>query len=223
MKQRSPIFVVFALIQSLLGTHGLEITLDGFEVLNCRSIICRSAYREYNVTGRIILEEGEIMPGYILYEYKCPTTRRCVTYPGLGDVWELFIAVDAGKCAYETYRWGCKLISGRTYRHFFGRSFFYLFRLCTVRARMVADKTYAWQTPINPTGNKHVSNELNMSDYKNDSSYSSQYDASLEKDDVQVPCGSMSFSRSGADKIHLPDAVLIILGSEIAINRIVFY
>ncbi|CAL1539134.1 unnamed protein product [Lymnaea stagnalis] len=210
MKQLSCLCAVFALLQILLRTHGLKITLDGFENQNCKQT-CRSAFQGYNVTGRIILEEGEIMPGFILYEYKCPKTTGCVTYEGLGEVWEEFITVATKNCDYETYKWGCKLISGRTYRHFFGRSLFFIFRLCTIRARMLVKESSEWLTPVNATGIKHVSNELKMSDYKNDSSYSTQHEAGFERDDAAVPCLYMSTSDAGVDKMYLPGAAMFIV------------
>ncbi|CAL1544222.1 unnamed protein product, partial [Lymnaea stagnalis] len=184
----------FAFLQILLGIHGLEITLDDFENINCGKpgMVCRNAEVEFNITGRIILEKGEVMPPFIAYEHKCPQVPGCITYKGQGDVWEWRESIVAGECNWEKKDYGCKLISGRTYRYFIWGDYYYYFRFCTVRARLVdVEKPRDRLTPINAPGIKYVSNELKLSDYKDDSSYSSDLDEMFEKEDASIPCHYM--------------------------------
>ncbi|CAL1545759.1 unnamed protein product [Lymnaea stagnalis] len=225
MNQLSSLFALFAFLQRLLGIHGLEITLDGFENINCGKPgkVCRSALAAYNITGRIILGEGELMPPFIAYEYKCPATNHCLTFEGRGEVWDRVLITDAGKCNYETKTYGCKLIGGRAYRHFYESIMYYYYRLCTVRARMLDKIVSAKPIPINAPGIKHVSNELKMSDYKNDSRYSLDDNGVIEIAEGDDPCMHIDKSKNGVDKIYLPDALLIILGSITAIIKLVIY
>ncbi|CAL1545760.1 unnamed protein product [Lymnaea stagnalis] len=172
------------------------------------------------MTGRIILEEGELMPAIISYEYKCPGSELCYTYNGPGEIWDRLLYIAAGKCDDETQFYGCKLISGRTYRHFVFENMYYYFRLCTVRARMMDQQVNEKLTSINA----HVSNELKFSDYKNHSSYSLEEEEEFLRiigDDPE--CDPTRTSKNGVDKINLPDALLIILGSIMAFNVIVIF